>query len=557
MSGAPTPIAQGDLTATPFAHVLFQLHQRQLSGTLAIWPEGDAKGQDRIVFDKGVPVGARFLDGAAALDRGLLQFFRRKTGPFAFYEADLVTDGVRGRADVYTVLAASTRGAMRDDAIDGVLAAFGDGPLRYKATVDRKRFQFLPKEEAFFDVVRASPATFRELVEMCELGPQAGRRLVYLLVLTQSLEPYAEPAKPRSSGAPPPRASTAPRPPSNKGMPKVTPKDVAPPKPEPKSQDSLPLPDFGDAAPAERQSVPSGRTSLTDALRTDDVRHLVRGPDLPPAPPPNLSNEGRAFWKEVADRVAALDRQNYFEMLEVPRDVGADAVRKQYFALAKRLHPDRVVGELLPLRSFVEVLFHHLTEAHETLHDEKRRQQYFRTVQDGGGTPEADRKIALVLHAAKEHQKAEFLLRRRDFEGAAALVRAALELAPDESDLLVTLGYCLFNLPGSEHKSAEILSYFERALAITPQHDKAHHYAGLVYVRLGKDNDALKHFTEAATINPKNLEAVREVRLAQMRRDGKGGGVKASGQSLRPDAAAPAKAEGGLLSKLFGGRKDK
>ena len=276
------------------------------------------------------------------------------------------------------------------------------------------------------------------------------------------------------------------------------------------------------------------------------------GIPVPPPPPAGLSKDATAFWNEVIERVSKIDHQNYYDMLGVERSVGAEGVRKAYFALAKRWHPDRAIGELAPLREYVEPLFALFTAAQETLSDEAKRGQYLRTVQDGGGTPEADRKLEAILWAAKEHQKAEVLMRRRDFEGAANLLASAIAIVPEEPDLLATWAWCVFNTAGSEARNAELLVAVDRALAIEAAHDRAQYYRGMILQRAGKEADALAAFRKAVELNKKNADAMREVRLAEMR--GKSG-------TTGKNAASPATADkkkgddGGLLSKLFGSSK--
>jgi len=275
---------------------------------------------------------------------------------------------------------------------------------------------------------------------------------------------------------------------------------------------------------------------------------------VPPPPPPGLSAEATAFWGEVISRCQSIETQNYYDMLAVGRDVGADGVRKAYFALAKRWHPDRALGELAPLRPYVEQVFAHFTSAQDTLSDEKKRAGYLRQVQEGGGTPEADKKLEAILWAAKEHQKAEVLMRRRDFEGAAKLLAAAIEVVSDESDLLAAYAWCIFNLPGSETRVLEMMTSVDRALAIEPKHDRAHYYRGMILQRTGKETDALAEFKKAVEFNPKNADAVREVRLAEMR--GKSGttGKNAASKAV-PEGDKKGEGAGGLLSKLFGSSK--
>jgi curved DNA-binding protein CbpA len=586
MSGTtPEPIAQGEIAKTPFAHVLLHVHHKQMSGTLVLWPTGEGvKGQDRILFEQGWPVAGRLVDKAAALDRGMLPLFARKQGPYAFYDVDLVGDApLKGRVDPLMVLAASLRGSVRDDVVEAYVTNLGlDAHVRFKVGSDVKRYQLQPKEAGFVDVIRAAPAVVSELIGQCELGPVMGKRLLYLLFVTRALErfdprvslPQARASSPgmarapMSAGAPvpsvPPAAATTTSEPGT-GAPFDLPLPDMPVPDEPlvpqarTSMVGAPAP-MGTASSAGAMPSPAaasgtsgtGRPSLPmQADRAGAARFTSSMPQPPPAPA-GLSADGATFWNEVVERSRVIDRQNYYDMLGVPRDVGAEGVRKSYFALAKRWHPDRTIGELAPLREFVEPIFSLFTSAQETLSDEKKRAAYLRTVQDGGGTPEADRKLEAILWAAKEHSKAEVLVRQRHFEAAAALLSSAIEIVSDEPDLLATYAWCLFNLPNSDGRLQDMQVAVERALAIEPKHDRAHYYKGMIQQRQGKEADALTSFRKALELNKKNADAAREVRLAEMRgKSGTTGKNTASAATAEGDK----KADGGFLSKLFGSSK--
>lgn len=581
MSGTPPePIAQGELAKTPFAHVLLHVHHKQMSGTLVLWPTGEGvKGQDRLLFEEGWPIAGRLVDKAAALDRGMLPLFARKEGPYAFYDVDLVGDApLKARVDPLMVLAASLRGSVRDDVVEAYVENLGlDAHVRFKVGSDVKRYLLQPKEAGFVDVIRAAPAVVSELIAQCELGPAMGKRLLYLLFITRALERF----DPRVSLPQAPRASAP-------GMqrPAAVVPSVAPPATasEPGTADAgfdlplpdMPVPDEPLVAPARTSlvgavsplaSVPpsasattsgtttsgTGRPSLPMQADRAGAARFTSSTPQPPPPPPGLSADATAFWNEVVERSRVIDKQNYYEMLGVARDVGADGVRKAYFALAKRWHPDRTLGELAPLREFVEPIFSHFTSAQETLADEKKRAVYLRTVQEGGGTPEADRKLEAILWAAKEHSKAEVLVRQRNFEGAAALLSSAIAIVSDEPDLLATYAWCLFNLPNSDARIQDMLVAVDRALAIEPKHDRAHYYKGMILQRQGKEGDALASFRKALELNKKNADAAREVRLAEMR----GGKSGTTGKNAASSATSTGdkKGDGGFLSKLFGSSK--
>jgi len=91
-----------------------------------------------------------------------------------------------------------------------------------------------------------------------------------------------------------------------------------------------------------------------------------------PAVDPSLELEVEVQQELLA--FAARLKSPYHEILGVPRDADARAIKKAYFALSKRLHPDRYfrrrLGAFAPL---VETCFKKLLEAYELLSDPQTR----------------------------------------------------------------------------------------------------------------------------------------------------------------------------------------
>lgn len=481
----PEPLTQGDLARTPFAHVLMRLHERALTGSLVLWnpevPEGKPQ-QDRIRFLDGNPVAAVLLEPASRLDRGLLPLFSRTEGPYAFYgDTDMVGDSphVRtGSVEPLHLIAASLRGSCRDDAVDHVLAGLGDHKLRLVVGVDLKAFGFLPMERGCVDLLRAEPMPLAELCEISPLDKKLVRRLVYLLALAKSVEPWDGKVEKIERPRSPPRSTSE-----------------------------------------ERQSQTAASI-----------------PAMALPPKAGLSTEHARFWRETTDKAAEIETQNYFEMLGVARDLAGDAIQTAYFALVKKWHPDRLPAEIRELKPQVEQIFMYLTRAQETLCDEHKRGPYLATVQDGGGTPEAERELASIVQAAMDFRKVEVMTRRREWDKALELLDEIIAVSGDDANYHATRAHVLFQKGGDDTVTASAISAsLDRAIALSENHDKAHLYYGLFHKRAGRPEKAQHHFEIAARVNPKNIEAVREVRIATMRT---GGG-----------------SEKGFFDKLFKGKK--
>jgi tetratricopeptide (TPR) repeat protein len=103
-----------------------------------------------------------------------------------------------------------------------------------------------------------------------------------------------------------------------------------------------------------------------------------------------------------------------------------------------------------------------------------------------------------------------------DLEGAAALFRQGIELAPDNPSLRHRLGTALF-LMGDEREG---LAQFEEAVRVSPDYAQAHYSLGLLLEESGRLEDAIQRFSLAVRYEPSYVEA--RLRLARaLRRVGR------------------------------------
>lgn len=533
MSAAPKPLAEGSLTSTPFGHVLLSIMKKRLSGTLAVWPDDDRPGQDRIRFENGVPTAARFLEPTSHLERGILAIFQRENAPYAFYEADLVGDRegtIRGSVDPFHAVAAALRANAPAEAVNRVLIKLGEDRQRIRQGAPLARFSLLPTESAFVDFMRAEPATAKELVT--QFGdPEVARRMIYLFGITDSLEIYDRPISQQKL-----KALS-----SNSSIPVQR---EAPP--------SVPL--FRSTSPSRRPgSIPPepSRSSspAPGSISRDSLSGEVVAPrKKPPPPPEGLDEDLRKHWDEVGRVVGMLDRQNYFEMLGVKESSDANEVRSRYMQLAKKWHPDRLPEPLAPLRPWVEEIFHLYTLARDTLADKKQLAEYQKTVMQGGGTPEAERKINMVVEAALEFQKVDVLVRRRQYDQALQIVDRAMQTVTKEADYPAMKAWILLLRDGIDDTDVlnQIRECLRTVFKLNPDHVHGHFVRAHVLKRLGNYDKALAHFKKVAQLDPKNLDALREVRVAKMRH--------AKGRSTAPPPSITGK-RASLFGGLFGGKK--
>ncbi|AUX20394.1 hypothetical protein SOCEGT47_008630 [Sorangium cellulosum] len=265
--------------------------------------------------------------------------------------------------------------------------------------------------------------------------------------------------------------------------------------------------------------------------------------DLPPPPRAAPSPELAARRAEIEARAAAIDGESFFEMLGVAEDAPPERVQSAYFALAKQWHPDRTPPELQDQKPQVARVFARISEAYQTLSDPKRRAEYQKAPKEGAAPAEDEERIARAVDAALEFQKAEILLKKNDLAGAEIRARRALSADPEQPEYMTLLVWIQALRRGEPPPPADgatsahyddLIQELDTVLRKEPHYERALFYRGMLLKRSGRIDRAIRDFRLAAELNPKNLDAIREVRLQEMR--------------SRTNDPTPT---GGLLGKFF------
>ncbi len=278
------------------------------------------------------------------------------------------------------------------------------------------------------------------------------------------------------------------------------------------------------AKPLEEQAV----VSPGDRRRSNPAQAAVEDP------------QQEARRQEILERAETIDDVDYFTLLGVARDATADQVNSAFFALAKRWHPDRLPPALDSLKLECSKVFAKMSEAHQTLTDRERRARYLEDVVQGAARAKEQEKVTQVLDAAQNFQKAEILFKRGDMPQAELLAKRALEGDPGQADYLALVSWIAALKP--ENQSPERLQPLVRDLSAAIKRnekcERAYVARGNIYKKLGQIEAAVRDFKEVVELNPRNVDAQREVRLYNMRGDAKGGKGKSAGGA-------------GMFGKLF------
>jgi thioredoxin-like negative regulator of GroEL len=123
-----------------------------------------------------------------------------------------------------------------------------------------------------------------------------------------------------------------------------------------------------------------------------------------------------------------------------------------------------------------------------------------------------------LLDDSGKLRRAEQLVERRAFADASRILAELGKKNPKDAQVASLQAWSLYHQWSSERPSQELVESIERALRVEPEHVRALYVKALVLRKMGRENDALRMFQRVLRADPAHLDAMRELRLAKMRR---------------------------------------
>ncbi|MDJ0851109.1 MAG: response regulator [Myxococcota bacterium] len=286
------------------------------------------------------------------------------------------------------------------------------------------------------------------------------------------------------------------------------------------------LREFADAPESRRRTVYGlVKTGLLELERGSTPRSEPAGAPPQPGPPPGVESEEEARLRaELARMAQRFAGRSYFEILEVSEGASETEIRAAYERIAAQAHPDRVNTSSEAVRRLAAEVFGHVERAFTTLSDPRKRGEYVL------GIKKADREAARradaerALEAEQEFQRGEASLRERAYEKALAQFGRALQLYPEDGEYHAHYGYALHLChPDDVDMAQEAIEHVKRGIKLASDREKPYLLMGRLCKATGRAGAAEKMFTRAIQIQPNCVEALRELRLINMRRTRKKG----------------------------------
>ncbi|HVI02440.1 MAG TPA: DnaJ domain-containing protein [Enhygromyxa sp.] len=294
------------------------------------------------------------------------------------------------------------------------------------------------------------------------------------------------------------------------------------------------------AAAAAELGVTLGSQSTSPQARTSSSRTAQRAKPPEPKPPESKPSaapkrlESKPLSKPepvaeaqddsfevglVALEARVAEQANAFALFGLEPDADRKQIREVWAELSKTYHPDALEGAgRSALRDRVERVFAALSEAYGVLSDKDQREQLREALAVGGSLKAGEDTAAVVRNAFEAEllaRDADKLLAANQWARAAELFARAHALSPKDSDVEAALIYAEFRRDSGD--ATATVAKLATLLAETPNCARAHYFKGLLELSLGDTSSAKQSFSTAHKLNPRNIDAERQLRAIMLR----------------------------------------
>ncbi len=227
------------------------------------------------------------------------------------------------------------------------------------------------------------------------------------------------------------------------------------------------------------------------------------------------SNELLQEALAMSDRISSLD---YYQILEVEPDAAPDVIKKAYFQLARKYHPDLFSRGLESgVKEKIEEVFDTITKAYHTLSDEGAKKAYdeqkSKPAPKVGDARDADKRAEIKFRQGKT------LYDQTRFDEALVLLQESVRLDANKSRYYLLLALTQAKLP---HYRKKAVDNFMKAIELERWSPDAYTGLGAMYRKEEMPVMARKYLKKALQVDPENRAAKKELEELDGKTDKKG-----------------------------------
>jgi tetratricopeptide (TPR) repeat protein len=204
-----------------------------------------------------------------------------------------------------------------------------------------------------------------------------------------------------------------------------------------------------------------------------------------------------------------LPSMTFYQILDLPRTASDEDVKKAYFQMARRFHPDRFERKLVAdYKDHIDAVFDAITNAYRTLSNKEARRIY--DVKSGPVSTQED--VQDAFHKAEiKFRQGKTLHGQGRMDEAIAYLEEAVRVRKDKGDYYLLLAMAESKIPAYVKKAEQD---FLKATQLEPWNPEGFVGLGLLYKAEGLQTKAIRQFEKALEADPDHpaaLEALEEL----------------------------------------------
>jgi len=336
-----------------------------------------------------------------------------------------------------------------------------------------------------------------EICMVSPMGEEITLRALYGLALAGIVEIPEGPTSDQAAARPaPPSAPPAPR-------------AAAPAPPRPVAVTPSRAPANGGAAAAVPQAGATAAARAKPAAHRPVTSHASR-PARPSAAKPRVipiaerarPSTSAELEAEMLRRFEQMRDQDLYQVLGVTVAAPSIDIRREYYGLAKRFHPDKFTRE--DLKSKAEKVFAHITEAYSTLTAPEARQKYDEDQALRKSAHSQEKKVDGRDMARMNFRHGKDMFDKGRFGEAISFLQNACDQDPSKAEHFHYLALAQSRNPRWKKDAEE---NFLRAIEHDPTNAEIYAHLGSLYAKGGLHSKAREMFAKALQWDPANAEA--------------------------------------------------
>lgn len=213
--------------------------------------------------------------------------------------------------------------------------------------------------------------------------------------------------------------------------------------------------------------------------------------------------------KEVVALSEKISEMNYYQILDIPESAPQDKIKKAYFELARKYHPDSF-GEDVSSdnREKIADVFTHVTRAYHAVSSTGKKQVY----ESEREIPAEEKKVEVEAKAEKRYRQGKTLYNQGRYEEALVALEEAVRLKRTSGDYFLLYAMIESKVPQYKEKAE---GDFKKAIELIPFNPEAYMGLGIYYKQEGLPIKATKMFKNALSLDSEHKGAQSELGVVE------------------------------------------